>query len=175
MVILLLVFLDEFIKLIIYKFLYNVEFTILNNNMLGFKVLLNSEHSSVFNSTFLNLNVSTLTLILLNIFICLFLISLFKYFKYINVKNNAVYISLILFLSGCICSTIDRIVLGGSLDYLILLGYIIDLKDVYLFLGSIIAIIVTFKSYRKSSKKGIKEDVIFIKNYCIFIKSIIKM
>ncbi|MGH4051954.1 MAG: signal peptidase II [Clostridium sp.] len=171
MFIFLLVFLDQFIKLIVYTFLSNVKFNIFNN-FFGFRSLLNSNHLSVFNSDFLNINININILIILNIFICLFLISLLKYFRHIKIKTTAIYTSLLLFIAGGISSTIDRIFWGGSLDYVILLGYIIDLKDIYLFVGSIIILIIVIKNldFKKSNKK----DMLVIKNYFVFIKDACK-
>lgn len=166
-----LVFLDQFIKLMVYTFLSNIKFNILNN-FFGFKVLLNSNHLSVFNSDFMNLRISINILIILNILICLFLISLFKYFKHIKIKTKAIYISLIFFIAGAVSSAIDKIFWGGSLDYIIFSGYIIDLKDIYLFLGSFIAVIIVAKNL--DFKKSNKQDMLFIKKYFTFMKGLCK-
>ncbi|MGH4138354.1 signal peptidase II [Clostridium sp.] len=166
-----LVFLDQVAKLIVYTFLSNIKFNIFNN-FFGFKVLLNSNHLSVFNNNFMNLRISINVLIILNILICLFLISLFKYFKHIKIKSEAIYISLILFIAGGVSSAIDKIFWGGSLDYIIFLGYIIDLKDIYLFLGSFITLVVLAKNL--DFKESNKQDMRFIKKYFIFIRGLCK-
>lgn len=163
----LLVSLDQILKIIISMFFKNTEFYILDK-FLGFKVVLNSEHSSVFNGEFLNLNISMNILIILSIFNCLFLISLYKYLKYINIKTKSVYTGIILFISAGIATTIDRIFWGGSLDYMVFSRYILDLKDIYLVIGSFVAIIIVFKNL--DLKANSKKDLLFIKDYFAFLR-----
>ena len=47
---------------------------------------------------------------------------------------------LLLLEAGAICSLTDKIFWKGSLDYLIVLFKIVDLKDIYLFAGVILAL-----------------------------------
>jgi signal peptidase II len=66
--------------------------------------------------------------------------------------------SIFIFLfSGSLCSLIDKIVWGGSLDYILLEGFFtFDLKDVYLTIFEILiiaCIIFNYKGLRKFDEK----------------------
>ncbi len=50
------------------------------------------------------------------------------------------YLGIELLIVAAICSTIDRLFWGGSLDYILIANYIIDLKDIYLTIGGILLV-----------------------------------
>lgn len=63
-------------------------------------------------------------------------------------------ITFILVISGALCSLLDKIVYGGSIDFILFFGHIYDLKDIYLFLGIITALIylVTYIKHERLNK-----------------------
>jgi signal peptidase II len=70
--------------------------------------------------------------------------------------------------SGEICSTVDKIFWGGSLDYVLVEGFFIfDLKDVYLSLFDaivVLCLIFNYKGFRKFDEK------IFFREFKNYIK-----
>ena len=44
-------------------------------------------------------------------------------------------------ISGALCSLLDKIICKGSIDFILFFGHIHDLKDVYLYLGVITAVV----------------------------------
>lgn len=126
-----LVIIDIMIKIVIENFFGETEFLI--NNWIGFKPYLNTTQLSIFNNE-LDLGVSTGTLIVLNIiFIPVILLTFYRANKD-NEYGDFMDISEALILAAAICSLIDKIFWGGSLDYIYLLNrWIVDLKDIYLF------------------------------------------
>ena len=44
-------------------------------------------------------------------------------------------------LAGVICSLIDKLFWKGSLDYILFFSKIVDLKDIYMFIGLFVCII----------------------------------
>lgn len=141
LIIVILVIVDIFIKIIIDNFFFDK--VIMLNKWFGFKPYLNTTQLSIFNNE-LNLNVSLQVLIILNILLIPIILLTFKWLnvgdKYKRISNA----SEILLLAGSICSLIDKIFWGGSLDYLYVRKlFIFDLKDIYLF-SSLCVIIICF-------------------------------
>lgn len=123
---------DQLIKIIIYKNFMDLRFDL--KKMVGFRPHLNTDQLSIFNNE-LELKMGLPILIILNIVILAALVVLYIYIS----KKYSEYPQLItivdLLTAGCICSLIDKVFWGGSLDYILFLSQIIDLKDIYLFLG----------------------------------------
>lgn len=136
-----LIIIDIVIKFIIDNCIGKTEFVI--GNWIGFKPYLNTTQLSIFNNE-LALDVSTEILIVLNIVLILVIPISFYWVNKGNELGDSIKISEDLLLAGAICSLLDKIIWGGSLDYIYLLNrWIIDLKDIYLF-GAICAFIVCF-------------------------------
>lgn len=78
------------------------------------------------------------------------------------------------FMSGGLCSLIDKVFWDGSLDYILLRGFFVfDLKDCYINIFTIIAITIMFK-YRKvinnlKTREVLKDLAEFIKNYSRYL------
>jgi len=135
--ILLLVINDIGIKIIINEKYFDLRFDIMGP-FLGFAPRINNSNLSIYNS-FFDLQIPYKIIFLLNIFI-LFVFLLFFILLNKETKGNRKAILLtnifVIFIeSGTICSLIDKIWLRGSLDYIKITHWIIDLKDIYIFLG----------------------------------------
>ncbi len=78
------------------------------------------------------------------------------------------------FMSGGLCSLIDKVFWDGSLDYILLRGFFVfDLKDCYINIFTITAITIIFK-YRKvinnlKTREVLKDLAEFIKNYSRYL------
>lgn len=141
----LLVSLDVVSKLIIDTFFMNTSFSLLDG-FISFHPYLNTDSMSLFNGLLLDFDISLGSLILFNIILLILMIPIYLYLKSIDFKNLYLHLMLVFLVSGSVASTIDRLIWGGSLDFLLISNYIIDLKDIYLFLSIIVAVIYLFKS-----------------------------
>ncbi len=170
LIIFILVLIDQITKLVVNSFFNEKSFRFLYGK-LGFDVYLNKYYMSIFNSN-LGLNLSTLVLTLINLITLLFLISFYLYIVESNSLNKLLRISLILIISANICSIIDKVFWGGSLDFIVFFGYIIDIKDILLYLGVFSFGIIYIYKYeiRKIDMRDV-ENLKF-KNYFKYIKSI---
>lgn len=135
-----------------------------NFNIIGdyvqFKPYLNIQYSWI-NSLF-NLGISRILHTLVVILMIVLISVLFKFIKTTYTKNNILDYLFLFVLSGAVCSLIDKIFWGGSLDYIMLKGlFIFDLKDVYISVFEILLVIVilyNFKSINKMSEKQLFKD-----------------
>ena len=78
--------------------------------------------------------------------------------------NRHIKMILLLFISASVCSIIDKIALGGSLDYILIKTWIIDIKAIYLF-GALIYLLMyslTNLSFDESEKY---KDIQIIKEF----------
>lgn len=145
LLIIILVTLDLFSKVLINALFMDVTFSLFNG-ALKFSPYLNTHSMSLFNGLVLDLDLSLKSLILMNIVLLILLLPIYFYLKSINFKDIFLSAILILLASGTIASTIDRLLWGGSLDFILISNYIIDFKDIYLFTSIFIAIIYILKS-----------------------------
>ena len=145
LLIIILVTLDLFSKVLINALFMDTTFSLFNG-ALKFSPYLNTHSMSLFNGLVLDLDLSLKSLILMNIVLLILLLPIYFYLKSINFKDIFLSAILILLASGTIASTIDRLLWGGSLDFILISNYIIDFKDIYLFTSIFIAIIYILKS-----------------------------
>ena len=141
----LLVSIDVFSKVIINSFFMDKSFS-LWDGLVHFEPFLNTDSMSLFNGLLLDFNLSLGSLIGFNLLLLILMIPIYVYLKSIDFKNKFLYAILVLLVSGSVASTIDRLIWGGSLDFILISNYIIDIKDIYLFLSIIVAVIYMFKS-----------------------------
>ena len=142
--ILTLITVDLFTKVIIFFNFMDINFSILNGNF-GFNPFINREQISIFNSLF-NLGVSTNGLIIINVVVLVLLCLLYARIKAVFGTDKHIAVIFVLFISAVICSIIDKLLLGGSLDYLLMIRWICDLKDIYLFSGYIYLVVYIIKN-----------------------------
>lgn len=155
-----LIILDQVIKLIINQFYYSRNFNIVNDYV-QFKPYLNIKYSWV--NSILNLGISRILHTLIVIIVIVLISVLYKFIKTTYTKSSILDYLFLFVLSGSICSLIDKIFWGGSLDYIYLKGlFIFDLKDVYISVFEIllvIVILINFKSINKMSEKQLFRDL----------------
>lgn len=140
-----LVALDVLSKIIVKTLFMNATFTMFNG-LLTFRPFLNTDSMSLFNGLLVDFNISLQNLILTNLVLLILMIPIYLYLRSIKFKNIFLCLILIFLSSGAIASTIDRIIWGGSLDFIKISNYIIDFKDIYLFLSIFVATLYVLKS-----------------------------
>lgn len=126
----LLITIEQSVKLIVAEYFINYHFNIIGD-FLFFLPKQNTESSWI--NSWLNLGIGPLPHILINIIIIIFLYYAFKYYSSKNKVCHCLYWAYILILAGALCSLIDKIFWGGSLDYIGIKGFFIfDIKDIYI-------------------------------------------
>ena len=130
------------------------------NGFIGFLPLINREDMSIFNKE-LGMGLSKSVLIIINFSALIILIFLhYRFYKlgFLNFHSKSIYI---MFISASICSLVDKIMLGGSLDYILVNGTVFDLKDVYLSIACVYMIVYAIKN--SSSSRSLKDDIMLLK------------
>ena len=150
LLILLFIVIDQSIKIYITNYLMGGNFNILGQ-IIEFQPKLNTAYSW-FNSLG-NFGVGLLPHIIINIIILFFSFIILD-FVLAKKKENKIANWLFIFLiAGTICSLIDRMFWGGSLDYIYLKGYFIfDLKDVYISIFEVILVLLWVFNYKELRK-----------------------
>lgn len=162
----LLVIIDQIIKLIVKEY-YGIKIPIMED-ILYFMPTQNTDYSWV-NSLF-ELGLGRVFHIILVEIVLIFGYYVFKYLQYKIDEHLWINILKIFFMSGAICSLIDKIFWNGSLDYVLLDGlFIFDLKDCYLYVFTVIISILLLKNWRVMSiiqgKDIIMDYISFLKDY----------
>lgn len=166
-----LMIIDQGIKLII-KFNFFDSFIEIIPNFLFFDPIINT-HGSWLNARF-DLDGNFTLLIASNFIFIFLLIELYRYSLHKNLKSFWSDMSFLFILSGALCSLIDKVFYGGSLDFIGISNlFIADIKDLYINLGLFFFIILIYKEeYLKDDKdSNFKDDLNNIKKFLIFIKN----
>lgn len=142
--VILLVSLDLLSKIAVKLLFMDVTFSMFNG-FLTFKPFLNTNSMSLFNGLLLDLDISLQKLIIVNFILLVLMVPIYLYLRSIDFKNLFLYSILVFLVSGGIASTLDRVIWGGSLDFILIFNYIIDFKDIYLFLSVFIAFLYMIK------------------------------
>jgi len=157
LLVLALVLIDQSIKIYIHNNFMDKEFYIFGS-ILGIKPIINIKYS-YFNS-FSNMGISLLAYIVLNIVILLLFIAIFDFIKERYTAHKIVYCLFVLVCAALICSLIDKVFWGGSLDFIFFKNFFIfDLKDVYISIFQIVAMLCVILNYKKL--KSINEKTIY--------------
>ena len=137
----LLVLLDQCIKLIIDRYWFNSTFTIINN-LLRFRPIINVNLS--WGGNYFEILSNPWVAVTLNVIVIFVVIFVFLHYK----KTHNQYepwatIVFVLLMAGSVCSLIDKLFWGGSLDFIqIPLFFTFDLKDCYLSLAVTIFVLL---------------------------------
>ena len=162
---------DQSIKIIIKHFYFGKNIIFIND-ILSFSPIINSDGSWL-NARF-NTSISFTLLIIINFIALLLMYELFKYFLYKGYKSFWGDISFIFLFAGALCSLIDKIFYGGSLDFIGICNlFIADIKDIYINLGLYAFIICAYNSGYLTSEDDstFKDDLNSIKLFLTFIKN----
>lgn len=150
----LLVCIDQLIKIIILNNFMNEKFYFIDN-IIGFEPIINTKYSYINSLGNFGIGltahiITVLTAMLISIIIHLFISKTYN----MNFFEESIFIFLF---SGSFCSLIDKIIWGGSLDYILVEGFFtFDLKDVYISIFEILIIacvIFNYKGLRKFDEK----------------------
>ena len=169
-----LMIIDQGIKIVIKLFFFNSYFDIFNG-FLSFNPIINTDGSWL-NARF-GTSVSFPILITLNIIALVIFIELYRYYKSKGHKNIFSDLAMIFIVAGALCSLIDKIFYGGSLDFIGISNlFIADFKDMYINIGILFLIILLYNNgfFSNGEDTTLKEDFKSIKKFIIFIGKDIK-
>lgn len=165
-----LMIIDQGIKVIIKFFFFN-SYTEIINNFISFNPIINTDGSWL-NARF-GLGIGFVSLIILNILAVFLFIEIYRYYLFNGNKDFWADMSFLFILSGALCSLIDKIFYGGSLDFIGISDlFIADIKDIYINLGIVFFIMLLYsKDYFKDDDNStLKDDLNSIKTFIQFIK-----
>lgn len=150
----LLVLIDQMVKIVISKVFMKYEFDIIAK-VLRFNPELNTRLSYAGN--FFELLSSPFVTILLNVFVLFLFLSGYMLYQ-AKRAHTSFWVKMIMIcgISGCLCSLIDKVFWGGSLDFLqIPTLFIFDLKDCYLTVAEVIFVVIGILNSKEISVKSI--------------------
>lgn len=162
---------DQGIKIIIKLFYFDKNINIITD-MLSFTPIINTQGSWL-NARF-NTSLSFSFLIFINILALILLYELFRYLTSKGIKSFWSDLAFIFLISGALCSLIDKIFYGGSLDFIGICDlFVADIKDIYINLGLYFFILYTYCTGYLTSEDSstFKDDIQSIKSFFIFIKN----
>ena len=165
-----LMLLDQGLKLIIKFNFFDTYFEIIPS-FLSFNPIINTQGSWL-NARF-NFNVSFPLLILINGISLMIFIEIYRYSKYKEFKSFWSDMCFIFIFAGALCSFIDKVFYGGSLDFIGISDlFIADFKDIYINLGLLFFIMACYKSgfFSEQEETTLKDDLNSIKKFMKFIK-----
>ncbi|MEN8079365.1 signal peptidase II [Clostridioides difficile] len=165
-----LMLLDQGLKLIIKFNFFDAYFEIIPS-FLSFNPIINTQGSWL-NARF-NFNVSFPLLILINGISLMLFIEIYRYSKYRGFKSFWSDMCFIFIFAGALCSFIDKVFYGGSLDFIGISDlFIADFKDIYINLGLLFFIMACYKSgfFSEQEETTLKDDLNSIKKFIKFIK-----
>lgn len=167
----LLMLLDQGLKIIIKFNFFNTYFEIIPD-FISFNPIINTQGSWL-NARF-NFNVSFPLLILINGISLILFIEIYRYSKYKGVKCFWSDMCFIFIFAGALCSFIDKVFYGGSLDFIGISDlFIADFKDIYINLGLLFFIMACYKSgfFSEQNETTLKDDLNSIKKFIKFINN----
>jgi signal peptidase II len=168
---LLFLLLDQGIKLLIKFLWFNNDFPIIRD-MLYFRPIINTDGSWL-NARF-GTSVNFPILITLNILAIFIFIEVYRYYLHKGNKDFWADMCFIFVSCGAICSLIDKVFYGGSLDFIGVSNlFIADIKDLYINLGILFFALTMFNNGYLSSNEdsSFKEDIQSLRKFLIFIKN----
>lgn len=166
-----LLLLDQGIKILIKLLWFNNDFPIIEG-MLYFRPIINTDGSWL-NARF-GTSVSFPLLITLNILAIFIFIEVYRYYLHKGNKDFWSDMCFIFVSCGAICSLIDKVFYGGSLDFIGISNlFIADIKDLYINLGILFFALTTFNNgYLSSSEDtSFKDDLQSLKKFLLFVKN----
>lgn len=160
---------DQGIKFIIKKFFFNDFYEIIKD-FLYFDPIINTEGSWL-NARF-NVGVGFIPLIIINAIALFLFLELYRYYLSKNPKNFWIDSAFMFITAGALCSLIDKVFYGGSLDFIGISNlFIADLKDIYINIGLLFFIMFIYKiGYFKEEDTSFKDDIKSVKRFFNFMK-----
>lgn len=168
-VFLFLIAIDQGAKIIIKFFFFDNHFDFIKN-FLSFYPIINT-NGSWLNARF-GTGISFSLLIFINLFALFFILELYRYSTK-DSKNFWKDSSFTFILAGALCSLIDKLFYGGSLDFIgIGTLFIADFKDIFINLGLYLFIIMLYSDgyFSSTEDSTISDDFKGIKKFLRFVK-----
>lgn len=164
--------LDQGSKIIIKQLFFNDNATIIND-ILYFNPIINTEGSWI-NARF-NTGISFTILIVINLLALFLFIEIYRYYLHSNNDAKSFHedMCFLFIFSGALCSLIDKLFYGGSLDFIGIGNlFVADIKDIYINLGMLFFISSIYKNGYLSSNNdsSFSDDLTNIKKFIYFIK-----
>nr|WP_312292278.1 signal peptidase II [Clostridium chromiireducens] len=162
--------LDQGVKFLIKLFWFNNYFSIIQN-ILYFRPIINTDGSWL-NARF-GTSVNFPILIALNTIAIFLFIEVYRYYLHKGNKDFWADMCFIFVSCGAICSLVDKIFYGGSLDFIGISNlFIADTKDLYINLGILFFALTMFnKGYLSSNDDtSFSEDIQSLKRFLLFVK-----
>lgn len=169
---LILMLIDQGSKIIIKLFFFKTDKEIIKN-FLFFHPIINTDGSWL-NARF-NTSVSFSLLIFINFLALLLFVEIYRYYLMKNNLKKDFWIDMcfLFIISGALCSLIDKVFYGGSLDFIGISNlFIADIKDIYINLGILFFVLTLYNTGYLSSEEEttFKDDINNIKKFFMFIK-----
>ena len=168
LLIVLLVLIDQVVKLIIYNSFMDINCEIIPK-VLDFKPTFNSKYSFVNDSVYKNTGMDAGLFFHIILFVIIWFIQFvgYKFFKSIDSHNKTLDVSIAFFTSAVICAYLGMLVWEkGILDFLhykLYFDFVFDLKDIYTNCFIILLLISTIK-IEKEHKVKLKDLVYYLKD-----------
>lgn len=165
---------DQGIKILIKLFFFN-EYIEIVPNMLFFNPIINTDGSWL-NARF-GTSVSFPLLITINLIAIFLFVEIYRYYIFNGHNDYWADMCFIFVTCGALCSLIDKIFYGGSLDFIgINTLFIADIKDLYINLGILFFILTLFNNgyLTSSDESSFKDDIKSLKKFIKFILNDIK-
>lgn len=166
----LLMLIDQGIKIIIKQFFFDTYFEIIPK-FLSFNPIINTEGSWL-NARF-DFGIGFPLLIFINSLALLLFFELYRYYIHKCTKDFWGDLCFTFIFSGALCSFIDKVFYGGSLDFIGISDlFIADLKDIYINLGILFFVMAIYKSgyLKDSDDTSLKDDIQSIKRFLVFAR-----
>lgn len=153
-----LIVIDQVVKLFIKKYLFDIQVVFIEG-IIGFHPKINTKQS--WGGNYISILENPIVANILVIFCFFIIITGYQFYRSKSTKESLPANLIFIFLmAGSICSLIDKVFWGGSLDFLRIPGFFIfDLKDCYLTVGEILFVPMGIK-YNKQI--DVKEYIRFI-------------
>jgi signal peptidase II len=138
--------------------------------MLSFNPIINTEGSWL-NARF-GTSVSFPILITLNIFAIVIFLEIYRYYLHKGNKDFWADMCFVFVTCGAICSLIDKVFYGGSLDFIGISNlFIADIKDLYINMGILFFALTMFNNGSLSSNEStsFKDDIQSLRKFLLFV------
>lgn len=166
-----LMILDQGIKFIIYKWFFEKNFDIIGD-FLTFQPIINTDGSWL-NVRF-GVGINFGFLILINLIALVIFFECYRYYVYRGHKDFTADMCIVFIMAGALCSLIDKVFYGGSLDFIGISNlFIADFKDIYINLAILFFLLcIYFNEYWKDEEEtSLKDDMTAVKKFFVFAKN----
>lgn len=165
---------DQGLKLIIKLWFFEDRFDIIPN-FLSFHPIINTQGSWI-NARF-EAGLSFGFLVVINAVALFIFTECYRYYLHKGNKDFFADLCYVFIMAGALCSLIDKVFYGGSLDFIGISNlFIADFKDIYINLAIFFFVLTIFFNdyWKEEEDTTLKDDIQSLKNFISFIKLDIK-